>query len=282
MLLAWEGREVYAEPTPTKYKVSALDHLISDSTSTQFTSENELGYLNWSTRTLHTLGVGTHILLSPTGGWGQRALDQDAIDMARQRLGRLGVELYRRRIDVSRCDWELRSRLFQSPKPHTMTDGTVHLSASMRFEVYESCLDQESAQGSLRRDDLRAADGGLHALKRLEASRSKAERSLVFARFQGAALSSPCLEALPRFSSIDAQARPWRAVRWLWLHGPDGRVNPLYSALRPTLRLGELKCVIDSSEGPVLMDLNGQSPPSLSEVLSPEDERELWIWVSRS
>ena len=89
------GMKVIAQPvsqySKTSYRLNEIERLIDSDQEAQVIIGYELGQVNWSRRTLNTLAVGTHTILSPTGGWGEQDLESLAIKRAGQKFERLST-----------------------------------------------------------------------------------------------------------------------------------------------------------------------------------------------
>lgn len=231
---------------PLSYPLSYLERALKAAPRAHLITQYELGQVNWSSRVLRTLGVGAHVILSPTGGLGQRDLEAVAIENARQKFERLSSEISLTSLTQERrCSSQDRSRMFQTTRAQWMSDGSVHLPAVIRFEVYERCEPGSSGKGgdaeslsvtnAESRDPLkRSPEESAHPVQSLEASLHLGRRAVVYATFssegQGAqdrALLS-CLSTSPLIAgelpSSSKQSpsetepfepRAWRAIRWL-------------------------------------------------------------------
>ena len=67
------------------YSLKQIERLIEHYHEAQLVIGYELGEVDWSQRVLRTLAVGTHVILSPTGGWGEFDLEALAIEFAHSR-----------------------------------------------------------------------------------------------------------------------------------------------------------------------------------------------------
>ena len=225
------------------YPLSYLERALSAAPRAHLVTQYELGQVNWSSRVLRTLGVGAHVILSPTGGLGQRDLEAVAIESARQNFERLSSEISLTSLNRERrCSSQERSRMFQTTRAQWMSDGSVHLPAVIRFEVYEPCkLDSSSKDGDVasmsaesRDQSKHSPDESAHPVQSLEASLHRGQRAVIYATLsskgQGAqdravlsclstsptiagALHSPSKQNSSDTGSFEPHA--WRAIRWL-------------------------------------------------------------------
>ena len=273
---------VMAKPT-AQYPVRAIEALINQASETQLITEYELGSVNWSTRVMQTLGVGTHLLLSPTGGWGQRELEEVAVDMTKQRFERLALELYQSHLRSGRCTWGRRAQLFQSSGARRMSDGTVHLPSVIRFAIFESCQRDHGVSSLLNEKNISTGDL-ISLLREFEEKRREEVRSIVFAQLKQSPEAMKCLATLPTLS-LKHQDWPetplkWRAIRWL-KKDQAGKVSSLYSVIQPSHHLGTLHCRQEAL-GRFVLALTHQPKQftQLNEALESERGIELWIWLT--
>ncbi len=266
-----------------QYPLDHLERSIQAFEQQQVVVGYELGEVNWSQRTIQTLGAGTHMILSPTGGWGQESLETLAIERARQNIERLSVEVFRHRLEISRCAWGARSRMFNSPTPLWLSDGTIHLSAMIRFEMFEDC---ETNSGSPIKVLTLDHNAMLERMQLIESSIRKHERMIVSLKLSSDRQEREnlaCLQSAPEIyelSRSEPLPNQWRAVRWFWSAPTSSTSLSLIKQIEPSLSLGSAKC--EQSEGqPKLRLLNAALRESLDQALSSSGGAELWIWIDR-
>ena len=153
--------------------------------------------------------------------------------------------------------------MFQSPKVQWMSDGSVHLPAVIRFEIYEHCrrsqLEHESKilEGQklvLKRaqDRKRTAFQKTLLLRKIEEELQTQSRVIVFADFEKdthAQVFTRCLSPIPRLAlqaqATSLEAQEWKAIRWIWSSSntstaptqtPLSRLHP--SVVESTMHLG--------------------------------------------
>lgn len=294
-------QEARSEPV-RRYPLSYLERSLRGAPLLHLVTQYELGEVDWTERVLRTLGVGTHVILSPTGGWSQRDLNEVAIQSATQRLERLSVEVLKRS-DHPSCASLKRSHMFQTPRIQWMSDGSVHLPAVVRFEVYERCDFIDLTPQSI------GLTSEAEALIKLEESLRSGRRAVVYADLsikadQGSgAPHFECISSSPKISLKNLMIEPlrWRAIRWLSAAPSKGKAHQdqareqrsLLGAVKPLLKLGELRCTSraepTSQRGsersrPHLLTAHQPSQRDLGlleESLKETGGAELWIWVQR-
>ena len=124
---------------PTYFTHASIQELISSHTKIQHVESFELGSINWTQRTMHTLGIGTHRILSPTGGWTQQDLHKVAHQNAHAKLQRLAQTALSLSAQHT-CPLETLSRIYQTQHQQTFSDGSVHLPAHITFDAYHPCF----------------------------------------------------------------------------------------------------------------------------------------------
>ena len=127
---------------PQRWSLNHIETRLIQDTHLHWIQHFEVGYINWTLRTLHTLGVGTHRILSPTGGWSKDDLLVQAQSHTQKQLALLSQTLYSKRTHPQ-CDWSTHSQSFQSRDPLFFSDGTVHLHSWISFDLYHECWKQE-------------------------------------------------------------------------------------------------------------------------------------------
>ena len=295
---------------PTKrYTLSHIENELKRQSQLHLVTEYELGEVNWTSRVIQSLGVGTHTILSPTGGWGQTDLQELAIENARQKLERLSAELYQK-LSQSGCHWGSRSQMFQSPKVQWMSDGSVHLPAVIRFEIYEHCrreqlakktqdsADDTSSNLARSKDKKRTSLEKTQLLRNIEEELQSRARAIVFADFkhgEDPKVFSSCLSPIFRLSlqaqEASIEAQEWRAIRWLWSSthpkssaSSDQSISPK-KIVKASINLGELTCVPGSTGrlAPILQPkaINAKRARALRSVVNSSGGAELWVWVHR-
>ena len=298
-----------ARPTSPRYTLNRIERILKKKTHLHLVTEYELGEVNWTSRLIHVLGVGTHTVLSPTGGWGQTDLQELAIENARQKLERLSAELYQN-LSLSGCHWGSRSQMFQSPKVQWMSDGSVHLPSVIRFEIYEHCQRSRLEQNvnvsgdqtsTLKRaqDRKRTALQKTLLLRKIEDELQTQSRAIIFADFKRdahARVFASCLSPTPRLSlqaqAASLEAQEWRAIRWIWSSSSTSltpaqkpMIKPHPPVVESTMRLGEIMCLQDSTNGanPILQPkkITAQRAQKLRDLVKSSGGAELWIWVHR-
>jgi hypothetical protein len=121
------------------YNLSSIEKYLSQHPQVQHIEAFELGIINWSMRSIHTLGVGTHHILSPTGGWTKQDLQKRAHQDALSKLERLAQDaLYLKA--HHRCPIEKLTRIYQSHNIQIFGDGSVHMPSLITFDTYRSCF----------------------------------------------------------------------------------------------------------------------------------------------
>jgi hypothetical protein len=292
-----------------RYTLSHIENRLKRQTQFHLVTEYELGEVNWTSRVIQSLGVGTHTILSPTGGWGQTDLQELAIENARQKLERLSAELYQK-LSQSGCHWGSRSQMFQSPKVQWMSDGSVHLPAVIRFEIYEHCRREQLAKSvkvnvddtisNLERskDKKRTSLEKTQLLRNIEEELQSRTRAIVFADFkhgEDPKVFSSCLSPIFRLSlqaqETSIEAQEWRAIRWLWSSthpnsstSSDQSTSPK-KIIKASVNLGELTCVQGSTAhvAPILQPktIDAKRARALRSVVKSSGGAELWVWVHR-
>ncbi len=275
------------------YSLYEIEHLIGSDSDAQIEVGYELGQVNFSRRTINTLAVGTHAILSPTGGWGEHDLESLAIKRAGQKLERLSTELYKDHLELSRCHWTKRSQLFQSQSPHWMSDGSIHLSSTIRFEVYEACsiagLNEVKSKYTNQRlkDEQILAEFQIeltqHAgawLRGLEKKLQQGSRQIVKLSLSPStkAFDVRCLTPFPTLRTTQSKqdlSAQWIAVRWFWKQ-PNLSYKALYSRTNFAHDLGMARC---SQQGEKLELLSPFEQAKLKKLIDAGHELELWIWV---
>ena len=300
-----------ARPEHKRYTFNRLETTLGHNTQLHFITEYELGEVNWTHRVINTLGVGTHTILSPTGGWGQTDLQEVAIENARQKLERLSAELYQS-LSLSGCHWGRRSQMFQSPRVRWMSDGSVHLPVVIRFEVYEQCRRKQHKNTATETLKFKPKMKGIQAqeetalektqlIRDLEETLQAGSRAVVFAEVKhtdrsgeqlGSAIS--CLSPIPQLAlqahGQTLEARSWRGIRWLWATsstsgGGHTALTTLKSQIKSSVNLGELECLQGAvnSTSPILQPkrITASQARELHGLIDAQGGAELWIWVKR-
>ena len=287
----------------SRLEVRELERIIKRHQSTHLVTGYELGEVYWSQRVIKTLGVGTHMILSPTGGWGQSDLELLAVSNARQKIERLSAEIFREKIEVSLCDWNTRSRMFHAQSPRWLSDGSVHLSAMIRFEVFEGCEHKRGQRDHLVIPPLKALSKAEQTqwLYRLEDQLSSARRAIIFAHVtlsDGGVSPLNCLSPAPFITDqahTDSRSskapktdfqNDWRAVRWFWRPKGQSAVaqEDIQKLIQPTLNLGRLSCLKEGTKfilehtGSLLSERERQT---LKTAQGDEGGAELWLWLDR-
>jgi hypothetical protein len=272
---------------PPAYTLKQLDRLIDQHTESQLIMGYELGEVDWSQRVLRTVAVGTHTILSPTGGWGEHDLEALAVERARQKFERLSAEIFRHNLALSRCEWGTRSKLFQSQSPYWMSDGTVHLSSMIRFEIYESCPHQLDTHKSKTVDVISSIKRSPQALAQwlqsLENELSQHKRVIAYvdmSELSAAGSQIQCLQVNPRIFEVNtAKTLPvfWRATRWFW--DRLSQTSSLKSIVKPAIYLGKVRCDQKTKR---LILLNSLTKMKLQKLLERRGGVELWIWVKKN
>ena len=279
---------VFAQKTEIpNYTLKQLDRLIDQHTESQLIMGYELGEVDWSQRVLRTLAVGTHTILSPTGGWGEYDLEALAVERARQKFERLSAEVFRHDLALSRCEWGTRSKLFQSQSPYWMSDGTVHLSSMIRFEVYESCPHRLDANESKTRDVIspikRSPQALAQWLQSLENKLSQDKRVIAYvdmSELSAEGSQTQCLQVNPRIFEVNTAKAiqfSWRATRWFW--DRLSQTSSLKSVVKPAIYLGKVRCDQKTKH---LILLNSLMNMKLQRLLERKGGVELWIWVKKN
>ena len=286
-LLCSAFTESYAEV----YQLKQLENWINQHREQQVLMGYELGEVNWSLRKISTLGTGTHTILSPTGGWEQADLEKRAVERARQNLERLSTELFKKHLDISQCQWSTRSKLFQAKSPLWMSDGSIHLSAITRFEVFQGCQAKGLQKEGLAKHNRSSL---LQWWTRLEDRLQKSKREVIFIELTGQTneLIHNCLQLYPRVKWSQASQKEAvklfdksSLVRWFWSTvGSDS--EQLQKKLTPGVNLGKATCVSSLQEGVMqfhILDAN-QEKLFLDYLgkISMDTVLELWVWMPTS
>ena len=300
-----------AKPDHERYTFNHLETTLSHNTQQHLITEYELGEVNWTHRVINALGVGTHTILSPTGGWGQTDLRAVAVENARQKLERLSAELYQS-LTLSGCHWGHRSQMFQAPRVRWMSDGSVHLPVVIRFEVYEQCRRKQHKKTSAVTSTLESkmkrspaqeetALEKAQLIRDLEETLQTDSRAVVFAEMKHTGHAAKtlggdisCLSPIPQLAlqahGQTLDARSWRAIRWLWAISPKSSdrhtaPTPFKSRIKSSVNLGELECLQGAvnSIAPILQPkrVTASGARELREVINAQGGAELWIWVKR-
>ena len=270
------------------YSLKQIERLIEHYQEAQLVIGYELGEVDWSQRVLRTLAVGTHVILSPTGGWGEFDLEALAIERTRQKFERLSAEVFREERELNRCEWQTRSKLFQSQSPLWMSDGTVHLSSVIRFEVFEDCPYRGGLQPVVKGSyiELRQKSNTFLTQWVRNLNQKLKRNKRVIAYLELSTLSSTknylgCLKVSPQIYEVNATQElslPWRNVRWLW----DDTSNPqtsLKSRVKSSIYLGKVRC--DAQKNRLVL-LNSMTKMKLNRLFEREGGVELWIWVPKN
>lgn len=182
----------------------------------RLTSWSDDGLFDFSAMTFKVTGVGTPLLLSPTGGLATRELGELAIKDARQRLKR-GIRQLVQHFEGS---------LISSQS----TSSTPNFGCKID-ESIESILKQAQPQ--------RFSDGSVHfqgilSLKNLACAPLKGlgEGALSFVRLQGASIQY--LSQLPRLQNASGSPINPNQIRFFRDHEPTRKL--LISTLKPTPR----------------------------------------------
>ena len=125
--------------TPTYFSHQSIKQLIHTYPSIQHVESFELGSINWTQRVMYTLGVGTHRILSPTGGWTQQDLQKVAHQNAHSKLQRLAQTALFLPAQHT-CPLEQLSRIYQTQNRQTFSDGSVHLPTHITFDAFQPCF----------------------------------------------------------------------------------------------------------------------------------------------
>ena len=272
----------------TTYTLNQIERFIEHYNKAQVVIGYELGEVNWSQRVLRTLGVGTHVILSPTGGWGEFDLEALAIERTRQKFERLSAEVFRDERELSRCEWQTRSKLFQSQSPLWMSDGSVHLPSMIRFEVFESCPYRDGLRSTAQDThlELRQKSNAFLTqwLQKLNRQRHQHERAIAYVEVSQSSKDTThvdCLQPNPPLYEVESRkplSLSWRAVRWLW----DEKValqDSLKSRVKPSIYLGKVRCDAQNNR---LILLNAITKIKLKQLLEREGGLELWIWIQKN
>ena len=285
--------EVMAQPLVINhYSFSEIERLIDHDKEAQVIVGYELGQVNWSRRTLNNLAVGTHVILSPTGGWGEQDLESLAIKRAAQKFERLSTEIFKNDLELSRCQWAQRSQLFQSQSPHWLSDGSIHLPSTIRFEVYEACsvtaMSKKEKLNHQRINDNQLYDE--HKVKlehnlgswflNLDKLLQQSSRQIAVLKLKtdGKDFNLSCLQAFPQllaFRSNKKLSDHWKAIRWFW-HQKKLSYKSLYSRLKFAHDLGEVKC---AQQGQILKLQQAIKESVRQELSNLDNAFELWIWI---
>ncbi|MAD61107.1 MAG: hypothetical protein CMH49_06310 [Myxococcales bacterium] len=290
------GMEVTAQPvskhSKTSYNLNEIERLIDNDQEAQVIIGYELGQVNWSRRTLDTLAVGTHAILSPTGGWGEQDLESLAIKRAGQKFERLSTEIFKQDLELSRCQWAKRSQLFQSQSPHWLSDGSIHLSSTIRFEVYEACsmaaLNKEKKLIHQRTQDEMLSQKYQVTLDQnlgewflgLDKLLHQNSRQIITLHLKtsGKNFDLNCLGPFPQLLASRSHTRlpdQWTAVRWFWRQA-DVSYQNLLTRIKPAYDLGEAQCL---QQNQVLQLQQPTQASALKEFINQGNALELWIWI---
>ena len=228
---------------PRRYTLTEIEQFLDSRPSAHILTQYELGTINWTTRTLHTVGVGTHQILSPTGGWTKRDLYAEAVENAHYRLDALALALYehthQRALNQNKgdglpsppppCDWHDVNRIFYAESPHMFSDGSVHLSALTHFEIYRACLVEAPSQPSHQMfnknsaekpSPVEAIDIATQSAIDWSTEAHKGRRSIVLIKLEGLSQDpqfglSPKIDLRAPGARLEFKEDRWRAVRWL-------------------------------------------------------------------
>lgn len=300
----------WAKPL-SRLQLREIEHLITKEEDAHLVTGYELGEVYWSQRVIKVLGVGTHMILSPTGGWGQSDLQNVAIQNAQQKIERLSAEVFRDDLEVSQCEWGIRSSLFRSQSPLWLSDGSVHLPSTIRFDIFEQCSQMQGRLTQGTKGSLKSLSNSerLRWLSKLENELIEERRAVIFARVLtkgGKSSILNCLSASPKLShggqelsqrQRDGFPNTWRAARWFWkpklqdqsVTSPQGDQDrglkkSLQSIVHPVLNLGDFRCHHRGEKwglehmGP---SLEASSVTLLSAAQNEEGGAELWLWLDQ-
>ena len=290
-----------SKSAPRRYTLSEIEHFLDSRPSAHILTQYELGTINWTTRTLHTIGVGTHQILSPTGGWTKRDLYAEAVENAHYRLDALALALYehthQRPLNQKMppppppCDWHDVNRIFYAESPHMFSDGSVHLSASTHFEIYRACLVETTVLSPLqifkhnpaeKPSPVEALDVATQIAIDWSTEAHEGRRSIVLISLEDLS-QDPQLGLSPKINlrapgaRLDLTEDRWRAVRWLrsfpqtkftaslslkgTLKEPQPKRGIELEALGDQDQLDSLKALLSKREGGAELWLISPPPP---------------------
>ena len=262
------------KPIIKRWSLNEIENHLLRFRSTHWIQSFEIGQLNWTLRTIHTLGVGTHQILSPTGGWSQSDLLTQAHQNTQRSLTRL-THLFYPKSERPICDWKRYSKRFQSQDPLFFSDGSVHLKAWISFDMYQACWTRKSQTWTELLKEIHQGKRNIvimwiHDPHMIQNQETRLTPSLKLSKL------------VSSWPKLDRQnwIKNWRTIRWL-ITPSSSSLDPLITSIHPSLIVkSRLKGGVSTEESQLLtliQALTLEEKKQLNHNKKEEGGTELWM-----
>ena len=235
----------------------------------------EIGQINWTLRTIHTLGVGTHQILSPTGGWSKSDLLTKAHQKIQSSFTRLTQLFYPSTMRPT-CDWQTYSKRFQSKDPLFFSDGSVHVNAWISFDMYQTCWTKGPQNWTELLNKIHQGKRNIVVIWIYDPQLNQSQKTAL----------SPSLDLSSIISSWSQKEKSvwlhnWRTIRWL-MTSSSSTLDPLMASIHPSFTLKSAVKSLSSNQTKLsfLQDhLSSDEQSQLNRLKKEQGGTELWMIV---